>query len=49
MIMVYYKIKLKQSTVTFESMTLSDFADFERRIVDGKVKAYIIGVTVSII
>lgn len=48
MVMVYYKFEIKQRTVNFESMTLNDYADFERSILAGTVKAYIIGVTVSI-
>jgi hypothetical protein len=48
MIMVYYIRKLKQRTVNFESMTLTDYANFEKSIADGTVKAYIVGITVSL-
>lgn len=49
MIMVYYKMKMKQRTVNFEIMTLTDYTEFERSIADGSVKAFIIGITVSLL
>ena len=49
MVMIYYKTRKNQRLVNYKFMTNTDYAQFEKDIAEKKIRAYIVGIQISLI